>query len=364
MAASIWLPKGEKGPDGDKGPTGDPGVQGPPGPEGPPGPGAEEFAEFKAAIESNLGATVVGTSSGNSVQVEINTLKQEIADLPTSNQILIYSSQPSNPPLYTPFMVVVPPDVSKPVVTAFTIATSGISPLAISAFTGTDNVGVTGYWVGETATEPALNGAGWSTTPPTQYATSSLGAVTVYARVRDAAGNISDAVSQNVTVTASPYVDIGWPYNASVHTGLYSIAAGSFTSVVSIPFTPSETVQIKNVQVPMRKQIEAAYPGVGGVTLTIRTGSSTGTAVGTAAIPNITSGTVETKVFTLGSNLTLTAGTTYYFVFAITAGSNSGGDVVHRITSNPSGPGTILTSYNAGAFTSTAGQSPLRLEKV
>lgn len=361
MSGSIWLPKGEPG---DKGPDGDPGPQGPQGPEGPPGPGAEEFAEFKAALESNLGAEIIGTSTGNSVQIELDGIKDTIENLPTSNEILIYSSQPSDPPLYTPFMVVIPPDITKPVVTSFTMAASGISPLPVTSFTGSDNVGVTGYWLGESSAVPALNAAGWSTTPPTQYITSSTGNITVYARVRDAAGNISDPVSQAVTVTVSPYIDIGWPYNASVHTSVFSVAAGSFTNVTSIPVTLAETAQIKNVQVPMRKQIESAYPGVGGVTLTIRTGSSTGTAISTATIPNITSGTFETKTFTLPSNLTLTAGTQYFFVFSITPGSNSGGDVVHRLSSNPSGPGTILNSYNNGAFTSTAGQSPLRLEKV
>lgn len=61
MTASIWLPKGAPG---DKGPDGDPGPQGPEGdkgPDGDPGPGAEEFAIFKEAVESQS-LTIPGTS--------------------------------------------------------------------------------------------------------------------------------------------------------------------------------------------------------------------------------------------------------------------------------------------------------------
>ena len=59
-------------------------------------------------------------------------------------------------------------DTSAPTVTAFTIpATSSSLTIPITSFTATDNVGVTGYIVTESATAPAASASGWSATAPT-----------------------------------------------------------------------------------------------------------------------------------------------------------------------------------------------------
>ncbi len=83
-------------------------------------------------------------------------------------------------------------DITLPTVTAFTIpATSTSLTVTISSFTASDNVGVTGYLVTESATKPQAGAAGWSATRPTAYVAAATGAKTLYAWAKDAAGNVS-----------------------------------------------------------------------------------------------------------------------------------------------------------------------------
>ncbi len=96
-------------------------------------------------------------------------------------------------------------DATPPTVTAFTIPVSSASlTVTISAFTATDNVGVTGYLVTETSTKPLASASGWSATRPASYACTSGGAKTLYAWAKDAAGNVSTGVvNATVNITVS-----------------------------------------------------------------------------------------------------------------------------------------------------------------
>ncbi len=95
-------------------------------------------------------------------------------------------------------------DTTRPTVSAFTIpATSTTLAVTITSFTATDNVGVTGYMVTESATAPLASAAGWSATKPASYTFASAGAKTLYAWAKDAAGNVSLARAALVTITAS-----------------------------------------------------------------------------------------------------------------------------------------------------------------
>lgn len=92
-------------------------------------------------------------------------------------------------------------DSEDPVVTSFTIpATSSSLTVPISTFTATDNVGVTGYLVNESAVSPGLGDAGWSGTPQDDYVFSSSGAKTLYAWAKDDAGNISSSASDTIAI--------------------------------------------------------------------------------------------------------------------------------------------------------------------
>ena len=93
-------------------------------------------------------------------------------------------------------------DTTLPTVTAFTIPSTASSlNVSITSFTATDNVGVTGYLVNESSTKPSATTTGWTTTKPTTYSVGSAGAKTLYAWVKDAAGNVSASRSAGVTIT-------------------------------------------------------------------------------------------------------------------------------------------------------------------
>ncbi len=93
-------------------------------------------------------------------------------------------------------------DTTPPTITAFTIPSSATElTIPITSFTATDNVGVTGYLVNESATKPSSTASGWSTTIPSSYTFTSEGSKTLYAWARDAAGNVSTGVSDSVVIT-------------------------------------------------------------------------------------------------------------------------------------------------------------------
>lgn len=87
-------------------------------------------------------------------------------------------------------------DAALPAVTFFTLpATTSALQVGISAFTATDNVGVTGYCIAATDS-PA--GCSWSSSAPASYSFpqgTANGSHTLYAFAKDAAGNISPARS-------------------------------------------------------------------------------------------------------------------------------------------------------------------------
>ncbi|NQU87016.1 MAG: hypothetical protein HQ541_14765, partial [Mariniphaga sp.] len=94
-------------------------------------------------------------------------------------------------------------DKVKPIVTGFAIpATSTSLSVAITAFAATDNIGVTGYLLTETSTTPSAGSVGWSLVKPATYTFFTIGSKTLYAWVKDAAGNVSASLIANVSISA------------------------------------------------------------------------------------------------------------------------------------------------------------------
>ncbi len=91
-----------------------------------------------------------------------------------------------------------PLDNTAPTITVFDIPATGTLTIAITTFTVTGTQ--TKYLLTETATTPTLEQAGWVTSEPTTYTFTTSGSKTLYAWVRDAAGNISAYASDNTTV--------------------------------------------------------------------------------------------------------------------------------------------------------------------
>ena len=129
-------------------------------------------------------------------------------------------------------------DTTPPTVTGFSIpATSSSLTISITAFTATDNIGVTGYIVTETSTAPAAGATGWSATAPTNYTAATAGTKTLYAWVKDAAGNVSTSLSAPVTITLADAI-------APTVTG-FSIPATSSSLTVSITaFTATDNIGV------------------------------------------------------------------------------------------------------------------------
>jgi hypothetical protein len=109
--------------------------------------------------------------------------------------------------------ITLPPgaDTTPPTVTGFTIpVTSSSLTVSIMLFAATDNAGVTGYLVNESANKPLASATGWSVSVPTGYSFTTSGIKTLYAWAKDAAGNVSNSLSQTVNITAGE-VDVEFP---------------------------------------------------------------------------------------------------------------------------------------------------------
>jgi hypothetical protein len=91
-----------------------------------------------------------------------------------------------------------------PVISSFTLpATSETLEVAILSLVASDDEGVTGYMLSESATMPSPDALGWSTSAPTSFTFASAGAKTLRAWVKDAAGNVAGS-SATVTITEPP----------------------------------------------------------------------------------------------------------------------------------------------------------------
>ena len=116
----------------------------------------------------------------------------------------------------------VPTDNTAPTVTFSMPATSNSLTVALTV-SATDNVAADGFLLTENNVAPladfsnvTTDGAGgtaksamlaWSATPPTEYVFTAEGSKTLYAWAKDAAGNVSDPVSDSVTITISALKD-------------------------------------------------------------------------------------------------------------------------------------------------------------
>lgn len=94
------------------------------------------------------------------------------------------------------------PDTTAPTIASFSIPSSYRAlTIPVSEFTASDDTGVTGYQLTETATTPTTDDQNWTASAPESHTFSAEGTHTLYAWVKDAAGNISPATSSSVAVS-------------------------------------------------------------------------------------------------------------------------------------------------------------------
>ncbi|WP_049818887.1 InlB B-repeat-containing protein [Geotalea uraniireducens] len=92
-------------------------------------------------------------------------------------------------------------DSTAPTVVTFTLpVTLNSLTVAVTSFTASDAVGVTGYLLSESASATA-NSGNWTSTPTSSYTFATAGAKILYAFAKDAAGNVSAAAGVTVTIT-------------------------------------------------------------------------------------------------------------------------------------------------------------------
>ncbi len=136
-------------------------------------------------------------------------------------------------------------DTTRPVVSSFTVPAAStsltVTGIVVSA---SDNVGVTGYLITESATVPAASAVNLPQSPVSYVATSS-GIKTLYAWARDAAGNVSLARSAGVTINPviGSYSSLQGAYNSVPDGGLLFIGEGTLTGTFSANRNVTVTIE-------------------------------------------------------------------------------------------------------------------------
>lgn len=138
-------------------------------------------------------------------------------------------------------------DTTKPTMLQFNTGTVYDNEVEISALSAIDNKANTRWCITESATPPLLNDTGWVTPKPVRYKHRIAAGATVdlYAWVRDAAGNISNAFSKE-TVT---FLDADTVPDTFTFTTQDPVARGSVTTseAISIPgINFDTTISIQN----------------------------------------------------------------------------------------------------------------------
>jgi peptidoglycan/xylan/chitin deacetylase (PgdA/CDA1 family) len=205
-----------------------------------------------------------------------------------------------------------PPDTTPPTVTAFTIpATATSVTVPITSFTATDNVGVTGYLVNESATAPSATTGGWLATAPTSYTFTTAGSKILYAWAKDAAGNVSASRSDSVTITLSGPTT-------------YSIWSNSAKPVVAA----DPEVGAGEVGVKFRSDVNGYITGIRFYKASTNTGThigslwtDTGTLLATATFTNETASGWQQVTFS--TPVVITANTVYVASYHMNVGHYS-----------------------------------------
>jgi hypothetical protein len=191
--------------------------------------------------------------------------------------------------------VALPPaaDTTVPVVSAFTLpATSTTLTVPVSAFTATDNVGVTGYLITTSSTAPT---SGWLASAPASV-TAVEGSNTFYAYVRDAAGNVSLAKTASVTVTLPQAGDTTNPTLT-----ISAMANGTQTNKVTLNIsgTASDAGGLQTVTVNGEAVVVNA-DGTFSTALTLVAGANTVTVIATDKAGNQTT---DSRVITYDASV-------------------------------------------------------------
>jgi len=160
-----------------------------------------DLAGYKIYYGTTSGNYTNSINAGNVTSYTITNLTAGTTSyfVATAYDTAGYESVDSNEVVKTEPVV---PDTTPPTVTAFNVPSTSTSlTVSISSFIATDNIGVKGYLVNESAVAPLATAAGWSASTQKSYTFTTAGSKTLYAWAKDAAGNVSPGVSASASVT-------------------------------------------------------------------------------------------------------------------------------------------------------------------
>jgi hypothetical protein len=242
-------------------------------------------------------------------------------------------------------------DTISPVVTGFTApAASSSLTVSITSFTATDNIGVTGYLVNESATAPSASAGGWTSSAPTSYTFATAGGKTLYAWARDAAGNVSAGRSASVTVTLAD--------TTAPTVSVFTVPSSSASLTVSITsFTATDNISVTGYLV--NESATAPSASAGGWTSSAPTsyifataGSKTLYAWARDAAGNVSAGRSASVTVTLADT---TAPTVTSFTISTSSAALTIAITSFTATDNVKVTGYMLTKTSTAPSASAAG---------
>lgn len=125
-------------------------------------------------------------------------------------------------------------DTVPPTITSFAMpASANTLTVPVNSFIASDDVGVTGYLIGESAVPPAAGATGWASTPPSSFTFLAPGNCYAYAWVKDGAGNVSAASIAMVDITIPNPVDTLAPVITTFSLGAPNALSVSVTLAVT-----------------------------------------------------------------------------------------------------------------------------------
>ncbi|MDU0458430.1 MAG: choice-of-anchor Q domain-containing protein [Geobacteraceae bacterium] len=149
-------------------------------------------------------------------------------------------------------------DPTKPFISSFTAVPRPNYLIADTVIIASDDLGITGYCLTESADSADSAGCSWSSSAPASYTFASAGSKTLYAHVVDASGNVVSARVLNIMVTIpnlTVAVNVSGPQNTGIGGTITSSPAGiscsngasgtvitctaSFSGTVNLFATPS-----------------------------------------------------------------------------------------------------------------------------
>lgn len=188
--------------------------------------GNPHVAAYKNSSAETYCLTIKYDTAGNMIKV----LKRDISILEYSQDLVVdsgnniyvsgqkldvlpdtggYATDVSVTSTFDFDLFVIKYDLELPAITAFDVPnTCNSLTVPINAFTASDNGVVAGYMITESSLNPGLDDPRWSSTAPTSYAATKDGTVTLYAWVKDGAGNISASLSDTVLIITANTIAI------------------------------------------------------------------------------------------------------------------------------------------------------------